>query len=154
MQYSKDMPGDLFISDDLFALFPFVVEAKHNKTWKPGVMMYPRKQEREWMVQVARDTARAWNAGRLDAKPVLVMRGNNTEIYAATHYHGEIADWNVIPYLVYEWKDEPWIMVPFSSMLAKLEELVARGSVPMVHSMHAQHQSIDTPVYQETKILF
>ena len=124
-QYSKDMPGDLFISDDLFDLFPFVVEAKHNKTWKPGVMLYPRKQEQAWMAQVTRDTARAWSSGRPDASPFLVMRGNGTEIFAATPYFSETALWDATPYLVYTWKGDVWIMVSFSTALHELEKRVA-----------------------------
>lgn len=80
MQYSKGQPGDLFISDALFGRFPYVVEAKHNRTWKPGVMLEPRKQECDWLDHLLADIERG---GRDEAKPMLVMRGNGTKIYAA-----------------------------------------------------------------------
>lgn len=118
-QYSKDQPADLFISDTLFEKFPFVVEAKHNKTWKPGVMFDPRKQERDWLAQVWRDSAR----GREGASPLLVMRGNGTEIFAAMPrpmFKTRLAvPLSRMPssYLVFRYEKATWVMTQFENVL-------------------------------------
>lgn len=115
MQYSKGQPGDLFISDDLFARFPYVVEAKHNRTWKPGVMLAPRAQERDWLDHLLADTER----GRDEAKPMLIMRGNGTKIYAAQF----LLDYKrlklPLPCFLLFWHDGcRWIMTEFDHLLA------------------------------------
>jgi len=116
-QYRNDQPGDLFISDTLFEMFPFVVEAKHNRTWRPGVMFEPRKQERDWLAQVWRDSAR----GRDGASPLLVMRGNGTEIFAAatgTAFQ-RLLGWSPItlPHLVFRYEEATWVMTRFENVL-------------------------------------
>ena len=116
-QYREDQPGDLFISDTLFEKFPFVVEAKHNRTWKPGVMFEPRKQERDWLAQVTRDSAR----GRDGASPLLVMRGNGTEIFAAMPspvFKRRLSlHIDIFSYLVFEYEKGSWVMTHFVKLL-------------------------------------
>ena len=113
-QYRVEQPGDLFISDTLYEWFPYVVEAKHNRTWHPGVMLCPRKQERDWLDQVSRDTKN----GRLGASPLLVMRGNGTEIFAAMPrpaYRRSAT--KTESYIVFRYKGNPWVMAKFSDVL-------------------------------------
>ncbi len=119
-QYRVEQPGDLFVSDTQYEHFPYVVEAKHNRTWHPGVMLCPRKQERNWLDQVSRDTEN----GRPGASSLLVMRGNGTEIFAAMSRSAfRRSTTKTKAYIVFRYKGDPWVMCKFSDVLDHVPKL-------------------------------
>lgn len=124
MNFSKRYPGDVYVSEELRKRFPFVVECKHHKTWHAGAMMLNRKSERAWLEQVTRDTKKA---GR-GIYPLLVMRGPSTPIYAALP--GRVLK-RLLPkgtprvrtYLVFQYRNQSWVMMDFPVLLTILTEV-------------------------------
>lgn len=115
--------GDLVISPGLRKFFPFVVECKHRKDWGPGVMFQPRKEERSWILQVLRATRKN------DFAPLLVMRGNATEVYAAAPLrtvekylpHGRTAP---LLYFQVALPEREWLMMPLKRFTAELRRKI------------------------------
>lgn len=77
--------GDLVLSERLRKLFPYSVECKHTKDWSLHQIMPLREGVRKWVQQ----TVKA--AEKNGLYPLLVMRGNNTAIYAMV----DAAFWHV-----------------------------------------------------------
>jgi len=124
--------GDLQISEKLLPYFPFSVECKHRRDWHPGVMFAPRGEERAWILQT-------YKAARGEKVPLLIMRGNRTEIFVAgpfTHLfrYFDAKIFRVRPVLVLASADvagkreqETWLMLPFQPFLDMLGERVRMG---------------------------
>lgn len=79
--FGLEWPGDIYISERLFPLFPFVVEAKHRRNWHAVSFQRPTKEQAAWLRHLLRqDLPRSPRDG---AMPLMVCRGQNTPIYAA-----------------------------------------------------------------------
>jgi len=74
--------SDLIISPKLQAFFPYCVEIKHRKTWRPDRVWRAKADEAEFLNQVIDASCR----DEFGRKPLVVMRGNATEIFAAAKY--------------------------------------------------------------------
>lgn len=118
------------MSDRLLTVFPWVVECKHRKNWSLEVMMKAeRAQEAKWFQQVERaaeksnDRRNLFNGDRLS--PMIVVRGNGTDIYAIVpsgHLPWLMKD---IPKLMLARDDSygQWVMLRFHSFLSHVKPL-------------------------------
>lgn len=74
--------GDLVIGDYLLPMFPFTVECKHTKAFRSEWFWSSTTQFWGWQVQVLNaNKAQRDNRGA-DVHPLLIVRGNATQIYA------------------------------------------------------------------------
>lgn len=115
--------GDLQVSARIRSRFPFCVECKHSKEWRPGHFMTktPGYMEKSWLEQAAAAAARAVP----NQFPLLVIRGNRTPIYAVFPVAAEesIPLPFVSPYLVFTAETSPWKywqMILFEDFLSSL----------------------------------
>lgn len=121
--------GDLVMSDRLLTVFPWVVECKHRKNWSLEVMMKAeRAQEAKWFQQVERAVEKANEQRNLSddsLSPMIVVRGNGTDIYAivpAGHLMGFLKN---VPKLTLARDDDygQWVMLRFHSFLNHVKPL-------------------------------
>ncbi len=117
--YSKKSPGDLLVSDSLFKRFPFVVEAKHRKTFHPASFFKPTKDQRGWITHLFVDLAKS---PRASAHPLLICRGQATPIFAAMPLAAFRALGLKLPhsYMGWHFEQEPWMQIQFHSVLSQL----------------------------------
>ena len=110
--------GDLTISPELRKRFGFCVECKHNRTWTPECLFRLRAQERSWIEQVVKASLKG------DAVPLLVMRGNRTQIYCAFRGHSLgkrqfLLAARGIPHMYFH---QSWVMMRFDAFLKLVSE--------------------------------
>lgn len=113
--------GDLVVAPELRRFFPFVVECKHWREWKPEVMFSRgrlRAQEHEWVMQVVEAAGKT-----ADRNPLLVMRGQNTPIYAAIPevldgFHGRLSIESRVCF--FDRRGKPWVMLAWAAFLRQL----------------------------------
>lgn len=76
--HAQHFKGDLTLSFRAYAVFPFIVECKHRKTWKPLKMFEANKEIRGYFQQVTVAQSKEEDVLRL-----VIMRGNGGAIYCA-----------------------------------------------------------------------
>lgn len=123
--------SDLVISPKLQVFFPYCVEIKHRKTWRPDRAWKPKADEAEFLNQVI-TASRRDEFGR---KPLVVVRGNATEIFAIAKYKSllcwvEGLDFSLLlqtkvslfpgRVLLFKHRDVLWGMFLFTDMLEVL----------------------------------
>jgi len=110
------------------ALFPFAVECKHVRTWRPDVMAATplRTQEAKWIAQVEEASSRCGLA------PLLVMMGHGTDIWAATREpcrpaHGS----GLRPRIHFHHQGQDWVMARFLDVLEAINaSYISSGGRP------------------------
>ena len=112
--------SDLVISPKLQTFFPYCVEIKHRKTWRPDRVWRAKADEAEFLNQVI-DASRRDEFGR---KPLVVIRGNATEIFAMAKYNS-LLKWTPPPQfpgriLLFQHRGVWWGMFLFINMLEVL----------------------------------
>ncbi len=118
--YSKEYPGDLLISDRLFERFPFVVEAKHRRTYTPSSFLDPNKEQRAWLAHLLVDLAKSPHGKA--AYPLLVCRGQRTQIFCAMPLRA-LRDLELMMpphYLGWPFEGTQWIQVYFEYILEQM----------------------------------
>jgi hypothetical protein len=113
--------SDLICSQQLMDLFPFCVECKHWKSWKPTDVFRSVKQTLDWGRQVLEAARR----DKFKRAPLLVMRGNGTDIYAAAPVWA-FKNWSpkmsvaIVPALCFMLEGKLWKMMTFAAVLRRL----------------------------------
>lgn len=112
--------SDLVISPELQVFFPYCVECKHRKTWRPDRVWKPKADEAEFLNQVIE----ASRQDKLNRKPLVVMRGNATEIFSTAKYRSLLhwAKLSEFPgrVLLFRHRGVLWGMFLFTDMLGIL----------------------------------
>ena len=111
--------GDLVISNRLFRRFPFVVECKHWKKWRPGFMLMPTKIELDWLEQATKANARS----KRPSTPMLIMRGDRQEAWCAAPrfvLRQFLLNGSGDLYCVFPYANVRWLLVPWARALEAL----------------------------------
>ena len=117
--------GDLMLSKKAQRLFPWSVECKHYKGWRPDSVLKDNLREQGWTTQCV---AAACFNGNL--RPMLIMNGSNTGAYFAARRSNlkELAPelLQAYPRTLYRNKGDGgqvWVQLPWSAMVAYLRTI-------------------------------
>lgn len=115
--------GDLVISPRLREVFPFVVECKHDKTWRPDMFFSLTKLVTNWLNQARAEEKDERAEGR---SLLLVMRGNNTDIYCVARLAtiAQLRGLTNMPQLRFYERQQPFVLTLFREFLEKASKSV------------------------------
>ena len=107
--------GDLVVSPAFAQKFPFSVECKHHKDWRPGRFFVLTKSEEAWLAQ-------AEEARTEQCAPLLVMRGHATPIFVALLCRDLPSDVDLrsLPRTAFVHRKIDYVLLLFRDLLAAL----------------------------------
>ncbi len=118
--------GDLMLSKKAQRLFPWSVECKHYKDWRPDSVLKDNKRETTWTEQCV--LACTFNG---NLHPMLIMNGNGTGPYLSVRrVHLRMIAPSLMkayPRIIYRNsgdQNRTWVMLPWAAMIAHLRTML------------------------------